>query len=115
MSCVKVTLTLPSGVTKHSHPVNEADGILPALRQAVKNCQAQLNDILTDVVEAERAQAKSDSVNKSKKAQVEEEEDDDEDEDDDDEDGDEVNDLKNAKKVNCEDLESPAKRPKLDP
>ena len=104
-SAVEVTLTLPSGETKYSHPLAPSDGVLPSLRQAVKKCQAQLNELLTEVVEMERLNAKNNASDQSKK-NIEKE---DEDEEDDEEDDDEAD----STDQNCANLKSPAKRPKL--
>ena len=95
MSAVNVKLTLPEGVTNYRHDINSSEETLPALRQAVKNCQTQLNQILTDVVEAERAKAKTTATGGDAKKMTEkdENEDDDEEEDEDEDDDEDENDV----------------------
>ena len=115
MSAVNVKLTLPEGVTNYRHDINSSEETLPALRQAVKNCQNQLNQILTDVVEAERAKAKTTATagDAKKMTEKDENEDDDDDEEEDDEEDDDDVVASNGDKMD-EASATPAKKQKLE-
>merc|ERR1739838_817061 len=106
-------LTLPNGVTSYSHPLDSAEGTLTALRHAVKNCQNELNEILTEVVEAERANVKNTSAKMKESVQEEEEEDEEEEDDEEDEDDDVAVGEKSGAQKSDETSESPAKKTKL--
>merc|ERR1739838_463944 len=99
-----------NGVTSYSHPLDFAEGTLTALRHAVKNCQNELNEILTEVVEAERANVKNTSAKVKESVQVEEE---DEEEEEEDEDDDVAGGEKSGAQKSDETSESPAKKTKL--
>ena len=111
MSAVNVTLTLPEGTTNYSHNLNSTEKTLPALRQAIKNCQTQINQILTEVVENDRATAKTAASNggdEKSKALPEEDDDDDEEE------GEEDDLDDDGAGTNGTTLEAPAKKQKLE-
>ena len=115
MSAVNVTLTLPEGTTNYSHNLNSTEKTLPALRQAIKNCQTQINQILTEVVENDRTKAKNAASNggdeKSKALPEDAEEDDDDDEE---EEGEEDDLDDDGAGTNGTTLEAPAKKQKLE-
>ena len=108
MSSVNVTLTLPDGKTNYTHPLSSNEDTLPALRQAIKSCQTQINQILTEVVEADRAKAKNGSMKGKEPQKCDENDDVDDDEDDDDDEEEDDGDKNGETSV------TPAKKQKLD-